>query len=273
MVAGTVAVAATVAAVAVARSSGGDPQQPRSTAFSYSAGLHGALYLPSPAPKQAPLVVLVPGGGWTSADPAGLRPLAGRFAAAGIAAATTTYRVGTAARFPVPVSDVLCAVAAAAAIARTAGVVPRPIVVLGHSAGAQLGAVAALAADRFRGACDRPAVRIDAFVGLAGPYDIARFASVAEPLLGTPPASDPQAWRAANPLTWVAQRPELPAFLAAGTADDLVPPSFTIEFATALRQARHPVRVLTVDGATHASIYRAHVIAGPVIEWARGLRT
>ena len=250
---------------------GGSPTR-HATEFDIRAGLHAHLYLPDPAPPTAPLVVLVPGGGWTSADPAGLVPLAERLAASGVAAATTTYRVGSdASRFPVPVSDVACAVDGAAATARAAGVTPSRVVLLGHSAGAQLAAVAALTGTRFRTDCAWPATRVDALIGLAGPYDIAQFGAVARPLLGTSPTADPAHWREANPLTWVAQRPELPALLAFGTADALVPPAFTNNFADALRRAGHQVHVLAVDGATHASIYEADVIAAPVLDWVRRL--
>lgn len=240
--------------------------------FESRQGLQARLYLPDPRTQTAPLVVMVPGGGWTSADPSGFRPLAERLASHGLAVALTTYRVGgDSARFPVPVSDILCAVDAAAEKASQAGVAPSRVVVLGHSAGAQLAAVAALTGDRYRTDCTWPARRIDAFVGLAGPYDLRDLADLAEPLFGVSPASAPQAWHDANPLTWAGERPSLPALLAAGTADDLVSPSFTHTFADALRKAGHPVKVLDVADATHASIYRPQVVADAVLEWVRGL--
>ena len=42
--------------------------------------------------QQRPVVVLVPGGGWLTADPNGLRPLAARLAARGVPTVTITYR-------------------------------------------------------------------------------------------------------------------------------------------------------------------------------------
>lgn len=262
-----VAIAAVTAVVAVWRSGDGAVAR-HGSAFDVRPGLPAQLFVPAPAPSHAPLVVLVPGGGWTSADPAGLVSLAERLAASGVATATTTYRVGTdASRFPIPVSDVNCAVDAAVAAARTAGVTPTRVVVLGHSAGAQLAAMAALTGSRFRGDCAWPQTRIDALIGLAGPYDIARFSDVAQPLVGTNPRDDPAHWHDANPLTWTALRPDLPALLAYGTADSLVPPTFTTGFADALRRDGHQVQVLPVDGATHASIYQADVIASPILDW------
>lgn len=268
------AVAAVAGAVTIgcpACSSGRAPGA-GTVAFKFGAQLRGELHLPaSPGARVAPLVVLVPGGGWTSADPAGLIPLADRLAAAGLASATVTYRVGAQGRFPAPVADVLCAVDAAAAQARAHGLTPSPVVLLGHSAGAQLAAVAALGGSAFAAGCGARPTRVDALVGLAGPYDIARFGARAEPLLGTTPAGDPQRWREANPLTWASQRPAMPVLLAAGTADELVPPRMSTEFAQALREGGHRVRLLSVAGATHASIYQPDVIARPVIDWVRAL--
>ena len=268
--AGIVALTGLVAGVSACSSAG--LQSANTVAFSFGPNLRGDLHLPpEPMSAHTPLVVLVPGGGWTSADPTGLVPLADRFAASGMASATVTYRVGAGARFPVPVADILCAVDSAAQQTRSHGTTPDPIVVLGHSAGAQLAALAMLTGSRYRASCPAAAAPIDAIIGLAGPYDISRFAALAQPLLGTSLAADPAAWRAANPLTWVAQRPQVPALLAAGAADELVPLSSTNDFATALRAAGHQVQVQIVDGATHASIYRPEVIAASIVSWINTL--
>lgn len=240
--------------------------------FTFGAGLRADLFLPDPLPVRAPVVVIVPGGGWTSAHAGGLAPLADHLASMGVVAVTATYRTGSdSSRFPVPVADVMCAVDTAAAKARTAGVEPSRIVVAGHSAGAQLAALAALAGTRFRGACDAPQVQIGGLVGLAGPYDIGQLSDLAKPLLGTTPGADPGRWRQANPLNWVDQRRDLPVLLASGTADNLVSPYFTNTFADALRHAGHQVKVSLVEGATHATIYRANVTGDAIAEWVLGL--
>ena len=244
----------------------------RNVAFTYGPHLSGSLYLPpGPQPHTAALVVLVPGGGWTSADPTGLIPLAKRLAATGFVAATTTYRAGPDALFPTPVADIECAVETAAAQSRKQGISPAPIVVLGHSAGAQLSALAALNGTQFRARCAAPAVNIHAFIGLSGPYDISKFPGAAQSLLGTSPAQDPGRWRAANPLTWAHRETGLAVLLAYGTDDTVVAPSFTAEFAQALRAGGHRVQVLSVDGATHASIYEPDTAAAQIITWVRGL--
>jgi acetyl esterase/lipase len=239
------------------------------TTVDYRPGLAADVYLPDRA-GPAPVVVLVPGGGWQSAERDGLAPLADRLAGAGMMAVNVTYRAADdGARLPAPVQDVDCAVRFAAARAVEVGVEPEPLLVLGHSAGAHLAALDALAGDRFGGACRWPPRQVDGLVGLAGPYDVARFSSAAGPLFGTAPADDPDRWRRGNPMTWVAQRPELAVLLAHGDSDELVPISSTRSFAAALREAGHPVREETVPGADHSAIYSAEVIAPTVIDWVR----
>ena len=231
------------------------------------------LFLPTPRSGSVPVVVLVPGGGWTSADPSGLRSLAEALAASGSAVVSTTYRTASqGAHFPVPVEDVVCAVDDAVARVTDAGVAAGPVVVVGHSAGAQLAALAALVGNRYQDGCPRPAQSIDAFVGLAGPYDVALLPDVAVALFGVPPSEDPQTWREGNPLTWAAQRPRLPVLLLHGDRDTTVPPFFSRAFATALTDGGHPVTFTEVAGADHSSIYRPERAAAPIVAFVRTLR-
>jgi acetyl esterase/lipase len=210
-----------------------------------------------------------------SADRDGLTPLARALAAGGIVAVTMTYRAaGAGGRFPEQVQDVACAVDFAVQRARGAGVTPGPVVVLGHSAGGHLAALAALGADRFAGTCAYPRAHIDALIGLAGAYDVSRIPDLAQPLFGVTPEKDPARWREGNPLTWVeqeAQRAGLTVLLAHGGSDSDVPESFTADFGEALRRHGYAVRVETVPGATHQTIYSAPVIAPFVTTWVRAL--
>lgn len=237
----------------------------------YLPGLGADLFMPDHV-TRAPLVVLVPGGGWTDADRTGLRPLADRLASDGIVAVTVTYRAANDhVRFPVPVADIECAVDYAAERARQAGVTPSRVLLLGHSAGAHLAMLAALTGTRFRQSCAYPSVQVDGVIGLAGPYDISTLRSLAQPLFGASAAEDPTAWRDGNPVTWVNQRPQLPVLLAHGSADDTVSPTATTSFADLLRAAGHPVTVEIVAGADHGSIYRPRVIADRLLSWIRTL--
>lgn len=231
------------------------------------------LFLPTARAGSIPVVVLVPGGGWTSADRSGLRPLAEALAASGMAVVSTTYRTAPqGAFFPVPVEDVVCAVDDAVARVTAAGVTAGPVVVVGHSAGAQLAALAALVGARYQDGCPRPAQSIDALVGLAGPYDVALLPDVGVALFGVSPSKDPQAWRDGNPLTWAGERPQLPVLLLHGELDTTVPLSFSRAFATALKDGGHPVTLTVVADADHSSIYRPERAAAPIAAFVRTLR-
>ena len=112
-----------------------------------------------------------------------------------------------------PVEDVICALADGAATARAAGIDPSRLVLLGHSSGAHLSAVAALAPDQYAPTCDDPLVAADALVGLAGPYDIRQFSDAASNLF--PDDADDATWDAANPLLLAGHRPRPPCAAAA----------------------------------------------------------
>jgi acetyl esterase/lipase len=241
----------------------------------YLPGLEADLYRPAPASSRSaavPLVVMIPGGGWVTADPRGLIPLAEDLATHGIAVVTTTIRgASNAFRFPGPVQDVLCALDSAVALSRSEGLTPGPVVLMGHSSGAHLAALAGLGAVGERGDCPHPPTQADALALLSGIYDPATFADVAEPLFGTRPTDDPARWRSASAYTWITQRPTLPVFLAHGDHDQLVPTIFTKRFATALEQAGHPVRLDIVAGADHFEIYSPASVGAALREWVTSL--
>jgi acetyl esterase/lipase len=214
-----------------------------------------------------PVVVLVPGGGWTSADPSGLVPLAQWLAERGAVAGTVTYRTAAdGAYFPEPVHDVGCAVAHVVAGVRAAGLEPGEVVIVGHSSGAQLAALVALGDTRFTAGCPDPAAPVDRLVGLAGPYDVVRAADVAANLFG-PARAETAGWADGDPVTYAAQRPEMPVLLVHGNEDSTVPRDFTEDFAAALVVGGHPTATVYLDGVDHMSVFRADV-AGPVIaDW------
>jgi acetyl esterase/lipase len=225
------------------------------------------LLLPATA-GPAPIVVLVPGGSWRSADPSGLLPLARRLADGGFVASTTTYRTAeSGSYFPGPVEDVLCAAGRAAAQAKQAGHGGGPVVLLGHSAGGPLALLAALRPQDFRGDCTEPAVTPVAAIGLAGAYDLPELGPVAVDLLGPSPA--PGALRSASVASSATERPAVPVLLAHGRSDSLVPPAWSERLAQQLRRGGHDVQLTLVDGAGHLEIFDADVIASTVITWLR----
>jgi alpha-beta hydrolase superfamily lysophospholipase len=170
--------------------------------------------------------------------------------------------------FPVPVQDIACALGLAAE--RVPDV---PLVLLGHSAGAQLAALTALApelgGDGGPG-CTTPPRPADAVVGLAGPYDVAATGGVAAALFGVGPATDPDLWAEGNPLTWAADRPEVAFLLVHGDADRVVGTRFTTALADALVEAGHPTTVEILPGVGHNDLIGPEVVADLVTSWVDG---
>jgi len=219
------------------------------------------------ASPESPLVVLVPGGGWVSADPTGLVPLAEALAESGAIAVTITYRTaGDDVFFPIPARDVACAVAHAATLARSSGHDPGEVIVLGHSSGAQLGALVALRPLGFSSDCEDPAVTYDRFIGLAGPYDVVRAQRFAVDLFG-PDNKGPDSWTDGNPIEHAAQQPELDVLLIHGTDDRTVPIEFTEAFAEALIDGGHAVDTFYPDGIDHHAVYSTEIAARFIASW------
>lgn len=275
---GALAVAVLLVAVLASCGDSGSPSSEApppavdpSMTVEYFPGLTADIYLPA-GEGRVPLVVLVPGGSWTTADPAGLAGLAAELAVAGVAAAPATIRAAEdGVVYPTPVEDVLCAVAAAVEAVGSRGFAAHPVVVLGHSSGAHLAALAVLAADDYAPSCAAPVVRPDALVGLSGPYDISQFQHGATALLGTGLAEDPDTWESANPVERADLRPEVPVLLLHGEDDDVVSAGFTTQFAGVLEGAGHPTTVELLPGVDHLEMFRSDVAGELVGQWVLDL--
>jgi acetyl esterase/lipase len=255
----------------VARGPSSPPLQHLDSTRDYLPAVAADIFLPATPSRKAPVVVLIPGGSWHTADRTGLGPLADSLAAHGMFVVNATYRAADGGvRFPVPASDIVCAVDFAVDQARRHGVIPDRIFLLGHSAGAELGALVALEPQRFRHNCPYPPATPDGFIGLAGTYDIDQWQSLAYAMLGATGSQDPELWREANAMTWVKGRTgpnPLFVLLAHGSDDSDVPTESSRAFASALTAAGHPVHLTIIPGATHQSIYRPRVISATIIDW------
>lgn len=192
-----------------------------------------------------PLVVLLPGGNWTSADPAATEPLARDLAGRGAVVVNSSYRLTAASAF----ADVACAMELARERAAGWGADLDRLVLAGHSAGAHVAAVAAFAP--VAGPCTWEAPH--GYVGLAGPYDIRRFAPLesVRTFFGGGPAAAADAWAAGDPYDLLAGAAGLDVALVHGRSDLVVLPVFAIEFADALREAGSEVELHLIAGANH----------------------
>lgn len=246
-------------------------ERPPNRTQQYLPGLQADVWEPA-TPAPGPLVVLIPGGGWVSADRAGLAPLASALSDAGMTVVSATYRTSSdEAYFPAPLEDVLCAVAFAAAVPTATGDAPHPIVVVGHSAGANLAALAALVPEDAAASCPYQAVAPDALIGLAGPYDVAQLPQIAVTLFGVSAEEEPGRWEDGNPVLQAGSRKDVPVLLVHGEDDPVVPVSFTTEFAAALEDGGHDTTVEIVPGTDHSGIYQVDVAADRIIDWIDAL--
>lgn len=222
------------------------------------------------ATGSVPLVVLVPGGAWETADPAGLVPLADMLGANGIEAVPVTVRAASdGVVYPVPVEDVVCAAVEARDRIAAEGRTASPLVLYGHSSGAHLASLAALAPDDFATECGN--VVVDGLIGVSGIYDVFEVPDLAVGLFGVTGDENPSIWSEGNPVERAGERPDLPVLLLHGDADPLVPVAFTEEFADALRAGGHLVTVTVLPGADHHLAYRPETSGAIIADWVRRL--
>lgn len=228
----------------------------------YLPGLAATVEMPAGDPRA--VFLIVPGGGFRAADPTGLLPLGADLADAGFAAVTITYdHAGTDTYYPRPVEEVACGIAFAASKAPDV-----PVVVVGHSAGANLAMLAGLQPLRTDVSCPYEPREADALVGLAGPYDIHQ-SRIGEDLFGVPQSEDPEMWRDGDPLTWADSRAEIPVLLMHGTADEMVPVWFTESMADALERGGHEVTTDYPHGARHNDLFRSSWVLDDILDWTR----
>lgn len=116
---------------------------------------------------NAPLVLFYYGGGWISGDRASYAFVGSALAANGVTTVVADYRLFPEVRYPAFCED--AALAYSWVHTNVAGGGRRPIVVMGHSAGAHIAALITLDPDYRRAvASDYPAPA--ALIGLSGPY-------------------------------------------------------------------------------------------------------
>jgi beta-xylosidase/acetyl esterase/lipase len=184
------------------------------------------LYLPGPnaaapgAPKAAPLVVLVHGGGWRSGARENLAPLAARLAVRGFAAATVSYRLSGEAQYPAAIDDVKEALRWLRTSALQYGLDATRVAVAGGSAGGQIAALVGMTAPSDVHAV----VNIDGLSDFTSAQarkhedDPAKNPSAAGAWLGGRYAERPDVWREASPLTHAGAGSPPVQFITSGQA-------------------------------------------------------
>jgi acetyl esterase/lipase len=221
----------------------------------------------SDAGAAAPLVILLPGGGWSSGSRASLDGEMQALARRGYTAATVEYRLTQAPRniFPAAAADVRCAVRTLCRRAAEFHIAPRHIAVMSYSAGGHLASllgVGASAAELDVGDCDWDAtdVQVQAVVSYAGPQDLRvngpytrEQAELVTNFLGVFPGDAPGVARLASPIAYVAAGAP-PFLLLHGSNDPLVPVTHARRMRDALRAEGTPASLLEIPGVGHGFV-------------------
>jgi len=205
------------------------------------------VYIPEGA-RDAPVVVFLYGGGWREGHRGGYRFVGQALSARGYVTVIPDYRLYPEVRFPAFVEDGAAALAwVHRHIAAYSGN-PDRVYLMGHSAGAHIGALLALDRRHLAAVGGGPDW-ISAFVGLAGPYDFLPFRSGFYRVIFEPEAQFPDS----QPINF-ARAGAPPMLLMHGLRDAVVPARNTRDLAAALAAEGAEVRTVLYPRQSHVSI-------------------
>jgi acetyl esterase/lipase len=232
-------------AIANVPASFGDFVATRDIAYGSNARQKLDVYRPEAAGSDRPIVVFLHGGGWRTGDKSAYKFVADSLTARGYVVVEPGYRLFPEAPFPDFVMDAASAVAWTQQHGAEFGGDPRRIFIMGHSAGAHIGALVALDPaylQRVGGSSDG----IAGFIGLAGPYEY-----LPPPIFGSKEAS-----KSAQPITFV-NNASVPLLLLHGEADSVVWLANSEHMAERARSVGSRVEERYYKGMSHAGIIRA----------------
>lgn len=209
------------------------------------------VYAPEGA-RGAPVVLFLYGGSWDSGERGMYRFLGASLASAGEVCMVPDYRVWPEVRFPAFMQDAARALAWAGGNAAAHGGDAGRIVLMGHSAGAQMATLLALDGEYLAAEGLRPARALRGVVGLAWPYD---FLPLRDPTLRAIFGQESE-WPASQPVNYVHPGAP-PMLLATGDQDSTVLPRNTASLAARLRASGNEVHAVTYAGIGHREILGA----------------
>lgn len=209
---------------------------------------HLDIYSPSePAPGR-PVVVFFYGGSWQEGNKDGYRFVGQALASRGITAVIPDYRLYPQVTFPDFIEDGAAAVAWTRAHIGDYGGNGQDLFLAGHSAGAHIAAMLAVAPE-YLAAANVPREDIRGLIGMAGPYD---FLPITDPTLQTifAPESD---WPRTQPINFVdASVP--PTLLLHGLADKTVLPKNTRHMAEQINASGGNAKTKYYPDVTHVML-------------------
>ena len=203
------------------------------------------LYEPTSPGGREPVVVFFYGGGWKSGAKDDYRFVAQSLTKAGYTVAIPDYRLYPQVAFPDFVED------GAAAVAAVVARLDRPIVLIGHSAGAHIAMLLTLEPSWLSAVGLDVDATVKATVGLSGPYDFLPLSDDLQPILA--PEGDPEG---SQPITF-ARGDAPPLYLLHGTGDTTVLPKNTTNLAAAINALDGDVTVKTYQNVGHAPMIGA----------------
>ena len=234
-----------------------------------SVALAGDLYLPK-GTGPFPALVGVHGGGWVQGVRGQFQHWGKYLAERGVALFAISYRLAKPGQktFPHAVQDALAAIQFVRGNAKDFNIAPERIGVFGHSAGGNIGALAALAGKSYEGGYPQDAhakvsTDVKMFAGVYGVYDLAEMwgkyniqspkQNNIELFLGASLADNRKLYFDASPISHaVTANNKVAVHLSVGTEDDLVDRrAHTDAFVLALKQAGFFVRTTILQGAPH----------------------
>ncbi|WP_371348123.1 alpha/beta hydrolase [Ancylobacter sp. IITR112] len=225
------------------------------TGLAYAEGARHRLDVYRPASGNGtdlPVVVFFYGGSWDSGERAMYRFVGAALASRGMVVIIPDYRVYPQVRFPTFVEDGARAVRWAKTHAARYGGDPDRLILMGHSAGAQIAALLSLDPKWLGAVGLDPQRDVAGLVGLAGPYDFLPLRSARLKAIFGPKA---ERWRS-QPIHF-ATRAAPPAFLAAGERDTTVDPGNSTRLAERIRAKGGEADVRLYKGVDHRLIIGA----------------
>jgi acetyl esterase/lipase len=222
------------------------------------AGGHSLLldvYDPGDQMDQRPALVLLHGGGWTSYDKSGMAEMGMFFAQSGFVAFSVDYRLmhDNENLWPAQLDDVQRAVRWIRANAAKYGIDRDRVGAYGYSAGAQLAALLGMedTRDNSDAALARNSSRVEAVVDVSGPSDFttnrdADGDAFLTAFFGGDFVQRADVWKDASPVFHVSRK-SAPFLIVHGLHDENVPIAQAHELAEKLKQAKVPVKLVTVD--------------------------
>ncbi len=208
------------------------------------------LYRPARAAGHLPVIVFFYGGAWQTGERAAYAFIAARLARHGFLVVVPDYRLFPEVRFPEFLQDAARAVAWVIGNAAAHGGDPRSMFLSGHSAGAYLAVMLALAPDYLR-AAGSDSARLAGVIGLAGPYDFLPLGTSLSRIFETGGEI-----ALTQPITF-ARADAPPLFLLTGGADRSVLPRNSTALAARIRALGGMVETRIYPGLGHVGIVTA----------------